>query len=839
MKKFRKMFCLILSIALFLGTVGMSAHADETSSVIVTAVKFFSDGVEIGKLPSAGKTIGAEATSTASLALVLAAYDGANTLVCAAVNPAGNYVGGLAMSDEIQKVRLLAWNSLDSMTPILDDTYTLTVADPKNPGALESFSVNGNEASVVGNTITAYVPVWDANGEKLSSWTVKATTKENTGTITLDGETLQANTENAVNAINSGTVNVTEKGTSVSYQLHVMYQIKDNFDMNSVFEGNLTGSATTANTWEGEGIVKGSLPQNTFFFNLSGAEEYLDYQPFIRAGVQPITAATKTDGTTQIANTAASMASGNALRIGKTKALKDTATGLTKFTINNQELFSEGDAITVEYDYAVDYSKALTTGGNGPVGLNGGGIRYNGSDKYAIYDRYGATTVPLESQAQLRLSFGGGEATDIDSSAFQGYWHHIKQIFDKTSNTATTYIDGKALAPGHSLEEAGNYQTSLNLQFMTSGMRTADFWIDNLSITWNQKPKLDSMTVAGGKASIDQTNNLITVDLPLWDTTGEAIDAASVAATLTSSETIIVGNAAVTSGEETILDLSTAKKVTVGSRTYDMTINRTIYDDFDTNTVFTGNMLTASTATQGAWTSNGDNSDLVKGAAKDYIKAVWNGSADENATAISVGTLPITSALKRDKLSPIDVGTTGAKGNAVRVSKTNADGKQSAFLVVENSSLKKANSQLVVEYDMAFDYSQVTSGNIGAIGGGIRYFINDESYSFYDNTNVALSDINNVGKLAIKLNNTTLYTANGDNGKPNCPPDSWYHIRTVIDTKTKKAISYVDGKQLGGSFDFSSYWTGDRLIAWQTSGFRSIAVWVDNLSISYDVSTTK
>lgn len=860
MKKFSKMLCLILSVMMILGTVGIIGYADETNPTAETAaasVKFLSDGVEIGKLPTVGKTIGAEVASTKSMALVLAAYDEANNLVCATLNKSGNYIGGLAMQSEIKKLRLLGWNSMTDMAPILDESYMLTANDAANTGALESFSVNGNAASVVGNTITAYVPVWGADGEKLSSWTVKATTKDGSGTVDLNGTTLKANEEKTMSNISSGTVKVTEGGASNDYQLKVYWQIKEDFDNNSVFDGDMTGSGTTRGQWTGS-IVKGSLAKSTFTFTLNpDADQYVaDYQPYIRAGVQPISSATQTDGKTQISNAGAAAASGNALRIGKSKALLNIGTGMPYFTIKNN-MFSEGNTITVEYDYAVDYSKK-TADSTGDIGLLGGGIRYGGigSEVYSISDFYSSQNLPGIQNAYIKLKTN----SEVSSGAYQGYWHHIKQVFNNTSKTATTYVDGKALAPGYSL--ADKYQSNLNLNFVTSGRRTADIWIDNLSVTWDKKPELIGMTVEGGKASVDQTNDLVTVDLPLWNTNGESFDTANASVTLTANDKIKIGDTAVESGQAADVDLSTAKKITVGSRTYDMTINRTIFDDFDTNTVFSGSVVGSATA-KNSWSSE----SIVKGSkAKSVLVLELINGGDEYAKyqpSVSASVANISGATKQSGTGAIENSPKSkASGNALRLSKTKAKNGDSGAprLNITGDDFKNAKSKISISYDMAFDYTKVTEGNRGLRGGGARYGGQEAA---------AITDNDKSSSTAFTNAKPRLWFGVQSNGSGAAPymtlmdgsTDTWMHVDIQIDVANRKMKTTLSSKYAANNNNLERVsevplngsvfthtdgkeakyptWNEKLNYSFATSSWRCADIWVDNLSISYDASTTK
>ena len=870
----KRILCLALSLIVACGMFGTAAFAVPALEAEINDVTFMSNGVELRKFPAVGEPVSAQVSTDAdALALVLAAYDDNGALVDMALNTAGTTVGTLTMSEEIANIRLLTWNDINQMVPVSGEEYLLTDVDPDNPGALQEFLINGVPAAMEGDTITATVPAWDADGNAVSTYTVQGVTSDGTGSITIGDVAMQAGEEKAV-ALEPTSVTVTENGQSATYYLNLQYSITEDFDTQSVFDNSyqMTGSATVQNAWEQESIVKGNLAGETFKFTVqnSNTETMGTYQPNLSIGVNPVSMATGTDGNTPL-DTADTAAGGHALRISKTTSVdNDTDSGRPIFVIENADLFRDAETpLVVEYDLAVDYSKATA----GVIGLNGAGIRYGGyaNERYSIYDNTallpdadGNVVRPDATQTTLKLrTHDGSGIVNTDTGATLDRWHHIRQVFDRQANTATTYVDGVPYCESYDLSNAGGYQEALNLCFSPSARRAADIWIDNLQITWGQNyaAVLNSMTVAGQPAEIDGVNNLVTVSIPLWDAAGAEIDPSNVPVVLNATEAATVGDTAVANDMEQTIDLSEAKQITVGSgetgRVYDMVIYRTIFDDFDANTVFSGTATGSATALN-TWEGN---TNLITGEKANSVMSLTliNGSEDylNYQSAVSAAVASITSAKALDgetiRVSP----SSGAAGNALRLSKTRSISgvnTGSPILRVQSDDFKDAKTVINIEYDLAFDYNNVTEGNFGLLGAGARYGSQNEAAVSDNGMNSSTKPETAFPRLYFGSN--TAYST-----FMNCPANAWMHVKialnvtersatttaTLLNTTTgREETRTIDngvldgGEGLNGSSAYNrANWNDQLNYTFATSAQRGADLWVDNLSITYDVSTTK
>ncbi len=836
MKSLKKVFCLVLAVAALICTVGNSVYAED--SITVSSVTFLSDGEPIRFLPRTGDAVSASVTGTGTgtPTLVLAAFDKDGKLLDAKTNTSGLSVGSVDVTDGTEKIRLFVWNGFSDLTPVTSEEYSL-----KKGGILQNFSVSGGEVQISGSNIDVTVPVWDANGDALNTYTVKAKTLENTGNITVGGTTFSADTETDI-ALKSGSVTVREGEKTENYRLNLNYRIYDDFDDNSVFNDiTLTGSTTESGKWT-------SSSTETELISSSAAKDYITYgwdgsantySNGISIGVKPYTDALKIDKTNPL-DKGNSGVSDNALRISKTRSRTGSDSDGTSpwLRISNSAFRENSSQVVVEYDMAFDY--AHVTQGN--IGSLGGGIRYFTKEDYSLYDETNVTNVTTSPYLKI-IESGTKKSYDgvYNSPALPlDCWYHVKTVLDASTKKATTYVNGNKLGEGNA--DVSAYWTGDNLiSFQTSGLRSIDIWVDNLSVTWNSLPGLESMTVAGKAAQIDNANNTVTVNIPLWDSEGSAVDAANCQAVLTASEDIKVGNTAVVSGTKTALNLSTAQKITIGEKTYDMIINRTIYDDFDDNSVFNDITLTGSTTESGKWTSSSTETELISSsAAGDYITYSWDGNANAYSDGVSIGVLPITDA--KYKQNQIQTNNTNASGNAIRIGKTkyanqNKDTNENAsapWLKLSNSAFKEA-SQIVIEYDTACAYDRVTEGLLGTRFGGIQYF---------GNGNYGIGDCSNTGEGESGV--WPLYVFEGSPGDGNsrkstgCKAGYWHHIKTVIDVANKTCTQYANGVQKGtADYDVSTLWTGDDLVIFKTSGMRCADIWVDNLSVTYTVGTTK
>lgn len=363
----------------------------------------------------------------------------------------------------------------------------------------------------------------------------------------------------------------------------------------------------------------------------------------------------------------------------------------------------------------------------------------------------------------------------------------------------------------------------------------------------NSSTRIESFQVAGvddSRIQVDNENNRIELMIPLYQYDGSTVD------TLIFDTTVVTESAktSVKIGDVTLDGTGVEKKAAVdygnggsvivtaeegNSQEYTLVAGRYLYEDFDANSVFSDEMLIGSGEQSGVWQSG--TTTLVQGDASQYFTTRWDGASGEYGECVSIGVLPVTEAHQRDG-SVMSVGESGASGSAIRVSKTKGAGNDSGnsipYFQVRGSAFREASEEVVIEYDLAMDYTRVTQGNAGCLGGGVRYFRNDTQYNLFDNSNISTSNLSNVGNLAITQGGT-LFTANGDAGKPDCPPDAWYHVKTVISMPEMTAVTYINGMQLAAPFDVSGLWTSDLLVSFQSSGFRSLDIWIDNLYVSY------
>lgn len=370
---------------------------------------------------------------------------------------------------------------------------------------------------------------------------------------------------------------------------------------------------------------------------------------------------------------------------------------------------------------------------------------------------------------------------------------------------------------------------------------------DEIERLGNNSVNIEDFKINGldtAEISIDSENKKIDVLVPLYnksgDTTEEVGTQQNVSVTVENAKSTVAIDGAALVGNDSektktgTVDFTDAKTLTVTAEDgtvcdYALSCGRFIKEDFDNDSAFSSEMLVGSPEKSETWQSGTKN--LAQGEAARYFSTVCTGNANEYAESISIGVLPITEAHKRDRTSVMDTGSTDASGKAIRISKTRGQGNDATnatpyFQI--NNAYKGAKEYVALEYDAAFDYGRVTEGMVGTRGGGIRYFGSDK-YAIYDNSNKNTNELEQIWNLQLVENAATVW-ANGANGRPNCPPDSWYHVKTVLDVKNKTATTYIDGKQLGtAEFDVSEYWKGNILISFQTSGFRSADLWVDNI----------
>lgn len=414
-------------------------------------------------------------------------------------------------------------------------------------------------------------------------------------------------------------------------------------------------------------------------------------------------------------------------------------------------------------------------------------------------------------------------------------------------------VSSQSLAPGAS----ATLTASMSGAAVTDVTKITGFvWRDKISAVpvaveeierfGSNSTKIEGFRVAGLDASqiqVDAENKRIDLAIPLYQPDGSGVN------DLTFDTTVVTESekASVKIGEteldgagvekEAAVDYGAAKTVAVTAEEgtteeYTLAVSRYLFEDFDQNSVFSDEMLVGSGEKSGVWQSGTTN--LAQGDAAQYFSTTWNGAGGEYGESVSIGVLPVTDAHKRDG-SVMETGDSGAAGRAIRVSKTRAAGNDSGnsipYFRINGSAFQEAAEEVVIEYDLALDYTRVEKGDAGCRGGGIRYFGKDK-YNIYDNTNVSTNKLADVGNLTITQGGT-LVTANGDAGKPNCPPDAWYHVKTVIEMPDRTAVTYINGKRLAAPFDVSELWTGEVLVSFQTSGFRSLDIWVDNIFVSY------
>lgn len=414
-------------------------------------------------------------------------------------------------------------------------------------------------------------------------------------------------------------------------------------------------------------------------------------------------------------------------------------------------------------------------------------------------------------------------------------------------------VSSQSLAPGAS----ATLTASMSGAAVTDVTKITGFvWRDKISAVpvaveeierfGSNSTKIEGFRVAGLDASqiqVDAENKRIDLAIPLYQPDGSGVN------DLTFDTTVVTESekASVKIGEteldgagvekEAAVDYGAAKTVAVTAEEgtteeYTLAVSRYLFEDFDENSVFSDEMLVGSGEKSGVWQSGTTN--LAQGGAAQYFTTRWTGASGEYGESVSMGVLPITEAHKRDG-SVMDPGESAAAGRAMRVSKTKGtgsdEGNSTLYFQVKGNQFRDAGEKVVIEYDLALDYTRVEKGTVGGMGGGVRYFGVDK-YNLFDNTNVSTSKLTDVKNLAITQGGT-LFTADGTSGKPNCPPDAWYHVKTVIEMPDRTAVTYINGKRLAAPFDVSELWTGEVLVSFQTAGFRGIDLWVDNIFVSY------
>ena len=385
------------------------------------------------------------------------------------------------------------------------------------------------------------------------------------------------------------------------------------------------------------------------------------------------------------------------------------------------------------------------------------------------------------------------------------------------------------------------------------------------------------MTVAGHPAVIDSANELITVNLPLWDAAGEAVDASDVAVVLNGTGNVTVGETVVANDSSTRMDLTQAKRVTVGTgetqRTYDMVINRTIFDDFDEHTVFSGEVKGSATV-QNAWE---DGQTMISGAKASSIMKLdlINGLASDATyqPKVSAAVAPISTAKGLDGTTTIAVSpSSGAAGNALRLRKLKSlkgTNTGTALLKIAGDDFKDAKNAITIEYDMAFDYSNAEGDQWGLLGAGARYNHQNEAAvtdSAVNLSNKPDADSKIYPRIYYGSNITDQPAGNAYTTLMDCQTNAWMHVKIVIDVPNREAKTTVtllntatgkevsktasSGKLDGGTGDNSSdqdgtrpykraTWNDQLNYTFATSSQRCADLWVDNLSIAYDVSSTQ
>lgn len=373
--------------------------------------------------------------------------------------------------------------------------------------------------------------------------------------------------------------------------------------------------------------------------------------------------------------------------------------------------------------------------------------------------------------------------------------------------------------------------------------------VSEIECLGNNSTAIEEFRVVGAgdaRVQLDDENKTIEVMLPLYQKTEGGVSTVGnlqVAAVTAENEksTVKIGDITLNgTGKEKTgeVSLEEASSVTVVAEDgtaaeYALSCVRYLCEDFEENSVFSDEMLIGDPSKTGAWKN--EKNGLAQGDAAQYFSTTWIGNANEYSQSVSIGVLPISEAHSRDGAT-METGASGAAGRAIRISKTRSTGSESGNALplfwINGNAFRGAKSEIVLEYDIAMDYTRVTEGRVGCLGGGIRYFgTGTDQYNIFDNTNVTMNELSKVGNLAITQGGT-LFTANGQNGKPDCPPDSWHHVKTVITMPEKLATSYIDGKQISAAFDATSIWNDNILISFQTSGLRSLDLWADNILIT-------
>lgn len=408
------------------------------------------------------------------------------------------------------------------------------------------------------------------------------------------------------------------------------------------------------------------------------------------------------------------------------------------------------------------------------------------------------------------------------------------------------------------------------ISFKGDGTRACQTYIDNIKIIWNiaadysDADDISTLDIAGATTEIDRTNNVINVAFPIYSVVDGSIltlgSAKAYASSLNGSE-VKLGTTAITAGGTDIdwSNVSSDAKITVGEKEYTLNVQRRLFDDFDGNTYISGRAQGTLDSSKCIQWSEGITNKLSS------VYSIGKNDSGYNSTTINdtdkktlaenlfIGVYPVSDAkaVASDKkfttvvTDPMPADAAAApNGNGFKLLKklsygTTADSYAGKFIITTgNIDGISAASDMSVEFDMAYDYSETTKSftfndgtttvNIGNNSAGFQFNGSGDGYRATNSANNLSTDNRATNKLAVfkkEVANATL--------------DKWNHVKiTANKTSENKALInvYVNGVLIDDATTTLEEMPTSKNMEFMGTTRRACAVWIDNLDIRYNVN---
>ena len=730
--------------------------------------------------------------------------------------------------------------------------------------------------SVDKNVITVDIPVYDENGDAITinpSWITEIETSDSSDEVRV-GETALSG-EN----VKTGVVDYTNGGFNISINDNT-YKLVINRTMNENFENGAEGSfgGFTANTnWNGgDGSVdklKISGNERKYWFSAIAQKGKKDSDGSYLAQ-KSISFADSSDvknlsDSSAVMSVGMTEAGGKVLKIdnptnGNAAGVRDDY-GTIGFAIGtSSRLKSAGASNAAQISFEYDIAYGNDSGNSGVISAFMNGAYIGSGSNYGGYttllSRNGGTAVDKIEATQKHTYQAGENVTNDASSATADIsrWRHVKTVFsrpsaDSSDITIEFYYDGE--------KQSKTWKTDKwpdQLAFRGATNRACQIYVDNIKITWDmpgdyRTSRLTGFNVDGAETAI---GNTVTVTLPLYNNNGSRADITALTTTASGKNgtPVLYKSSADTEGitlngaaEIDWSQIESGAKIVCGDAEYVLKTEYRLYDNFDDKTLISGQSeLCLNSEGAPVWATP----LTLKGkAAEDKVYSIGINTAykaaaankAEHAQNIKTGVYPVSSAMNTDKSAPMEAADGAApSGNGFKLLKglayKGADSYASFFTIQKLDGFDEA-SDMSIEFDMAYDYSEVVTS---------FEFADGKTDLTAGNTVAGLQLANakqricGSGNNQLKADSVWSDTRKNEKldvfGTKAASLDKWNHIRLEITrdagAESGKVTAYVNGNLISETDSF--LWPSD--IMFQTSTFRACAVWIDNLDIRYNLN---